>query len=160
MCLGGAFLNRTMMLRSVNTQGDSMSHKTRRITKIVLILALVIGGFAFCDFVLNIVIQNDCYTQIKDNDNKGMASEGEIEEALQLEEHLRWDATIIMVDAVFLIGSIVISLRKRRNRLDPDLDCKIGAAIESFRDRHSRDSSFETADHGKEADTYHGPFVL
>jgi hypothetical protein len=144
-----------MMLRSANTQGDSMSHKadriTRRITKIVLILALVIGGFAFCDFVLNIVIQNDYYTQIKDRNE--MASEVEREEIPQLEEHLRWDATIVMVASVFLIGSIVISLRKRRNRLDPDLDCKIGAAIESFRDRYSRDSSFETADHGKEADT-------
>ena len=112
-----------------------MSHKAHRITNIVLILSVVIGGLAFCHFGYTAFMKAACYDL---EFNHPIETQDCQEVWWRGDQILRVDAAIVMVAAVFLIGAIFISLRRRRNRLGADLDCKIGAAIESFQDWHSR----------------------
>lgn len=123
--------------KAKGVEANNMSHKARRITKCAVILSVVIGGLAFCHFGYTAFMKDICY-------------DDEIQHPIETQycqdvwwggdEILQVDATIAVVASVFLIGSIVISLRRRRNRLGADLDYKIGAAIESFGDWYSHEA--------------------
>src|ERR1022692_2828471 len=94
-------------LDAKTTQTPHRSHhrsrqRKRLAAKIVLILALVIGGLAVCDFAYNAYARTDCFTGGEINDwglrkPAGNPSEEWYEEKARRDDRLRLDATSAMV---------------------------------------------------------------
>jgi hypothetical protein len=108
------------------TQTPRRSHhrsrqRKRLAAKIVLTLALVIGGLAVCDFAYNAYARTDCFTGGEINDwglRKPAANPSEecYEEIARRDDRLRLDATSAMVAVALLTGSILASRKLKPHR--------------------------------------------
>jgi hypothetical protein len=113
-------------LDAKTTQTPHRSHhrsrqRKRLAAKIVLTLALVIGGLAVCDFAYNAYARTDCFTGGEINDwglrMPAANPSGECyEEIARRDDRLRLDAAGALVAVLLLMGSILASRKLKPHR--------------------------------------------
>jgi hypothetical protein len=108
------------------TQAPRHSHhrsrqRKRLAARVVLFLALVIGGLAVCDFAYNAYMRTDCMTEA-DTDAWGITTPAQAKsgpcdaEVAGRDDRLRLDAAVTLVAAALLTGSILASRRLKPHR--------------------------------------------
>jgi len=95
--------------------------RKRLAAKIVLILALVIGGLAVGDFAYNAYMRTNCMTEADTNywgiTSAAQAKSDQCEvEIVGRDERMQLDATSALVAVALLMGSIVTSRKLKPHR--------------------------------------------
>ena len=107
--------------RTTRVSHHRSRHRKRFAARVVLMLALLVGGLAVCHFAYNAYVTADCMTD-EETDSWGITkpatpkSEPCSAELVGREELLRLDASIVVVAIALLMGSIVMTRKLKPHR--------------------------------------------
>ena len=96
-------------------------HRKRIAARVVLMLALLVGGLAVCHFAYNAYVRADCLTDEETDawgTTKPAMPKSELcgAELVGRDELLQLDASIVVVAVALLMGSIVMSQKLKPHR--------------------------------------------